>query len=291
MAYEVSQHATLLFGGVAGSTIFGDTWLWRGAWIEVSPSVSPSPRMGPAIAFDGAADNIVLFGGSSTSPVTAGSSLADTWTWDGSTWTQQFPPVSPPARTWSTMVYDPQTRTIVLFGGANLAGGDGGFDDTWTWDGVTRTWTQQNPASHPSPRASNQLVYDPASRNVVMFGGVTNNLTSLNDTWTWDGVNWTERFPATSPAARNGPGLAYDAGLHAVVLFGGAVGACCSNNLNDTWTWDGVNWTQVYPANTLPAARNAPGMVYDAGERAVILFGGATAGPLLSDTWLLQLAH
>jgi Galactose oxidase, central domain len=187
------------------------------------------------------------------------------------------------------MTYVPATRTIVLFGGANLAGGDGGFSDTWTWDGIAKTWTQQNPTTHPSAPTTNQLVYDEATSTVVLFGGVTTNLTDLDDTWTWDGTNWTQQFPSSSSSPRNSPAMAYDPGLRAVVLFGGAVGTCCSDNLNDTWTWNGVNWTEIHPANTLPHGRNSAGMTYDPAYKALLLFGGQAAEPL-GDTWLLALA-
>jgi len=67
------------------------------------------------MAWDGAARNIVLFGGIDS----AGTFLNDAWTWDGTTWTQQFPPVSPPPRRFDTtgMPYDVATGTVVLFGG------------------------------------------------------------------------------------------------------------------------------------------------------------------------------
>ena len=263
-AYDGATQSTVLFGGAAGSSIYGDTWTWRGGWFQMSPATSPSRRNGPGMAFDGAAGNIVLFGGSTTAPLGTGSSLGDTWTWDGTTWTQQFPPVSPPARTWTSMAYVPATKTVVLFGGNNLAGGDGPFSDTWTWDGTAKTWTQQNPANHPSARGSIQLVYDQATSTVVLFGGVTTDFTNLNDTWTWNGTNWTQQFPSSSPSPRNTPALACDPGLGAVVLFSGAVG---SNNLNDTWTWNGANWMEIYPANTLPRGRNSAGMAYDPTKR------------------------
>ena len=141
--------------------------------------------------------------------------------------------------------------------------------------------------SHPSARGPNQLVYDEATRTVVLYGGVTTGLNELTDTWTWNGVNWRQQFPASNPGARNGLAMAYDAALGAVVLFGGAVGACCSNNLNDTWTWNGVNWTQIYPANTLPRPRNAANMDYDPIRKVILVFGGDSSGPVLGDTWFL----
>jgi hypothetical protein len=291
IVYDGTTHSALLFGGADGQSIYGDTWTWNGSWHPRFPARSPSPRQGPAIAFDGAAGNIVLFGGSPTAPVGNGTAFGDTWTWDGIDWTQQFPPVSPPARTWSNMVYVPTTKTVLLFSGTNSPGGDDAFTDTWAWDGVAKTWTEIFPNLHPPGRAMNQLVYDPVTRDVVMFGGVTTNLTPLNDTWTWNGFNWTKHFPLSSPGPRNGPALAYDVSLGAVVLFGGAVGQCCSDSLNDTWIWNGVTWTQVHPANALPPARNGESMAYDPVEKVVLLFGGDTSGPVLEDTWFFTVTR
>ncbi|MGA2577178.1 MAG: hypothetical protein ABSH24_14260 [Bryobacteraceae bacterium] len=288
IAYDGAAHAAVLFGGAAGGAIYGDTWSWRGKWFTMSPAASPPARQGPGMACDAATGNTVLFGGSTAAPVGTGTSLNDTWTWDGTTWTQQFPPVSPSPRTWSSMASDPVSRTVVLFGGNNLPGGDGPLGDTWTWDGIARTWTQRHPTNHPSARGSSPLAYDQTTHRLVLFGGVTTNFDNLNDTWNWDGSNWIQQFPTSAPSARNSPAMAYDPGLAAVVLFGGSPGPCCSYN-NDTWTWDGVNWTEIYPANTLPPGRNSAGMAYDTAYQALLLFGGQADGPF-GDTWLLTLA-
>jgi hypothetical protein len=53
----------------------------------------------------------VLFGGYGNR------AFSDTWTWDGTTWTQQHPATSPPARGQAAMACDAATGTAVLFGG------------------------------------------------------------------------------------------------------------------------------------------------------------------------------
>jgi hypothetical protein len=293
IAYDGAAGNVVLFGGASGQSIYGDTWIWNYAWRQVFPTSSPSPRQGTAFAYDGAAGNVLLFGGSPTAPVGAGTAFGDTWTWDGCNWTQQFPPTSPPARVWSQMVYDPVTRTVLLFGGTNTPDGNDSYSDTWEWNGLTRTWRELQPTSHPSARTTNPMAYDPRTRTVVLLGGVATNLTALNDTWTWNGINWVQHFPATSPEPRNGPGMVYDSALGAVVLFGGAVGICCSSNLNDTWVWNGVDWTEIYPATMLPQARNGVNIAYDPIYRVTLLFGGDTSGGEssgeLDDTWFLAL--
>src|ERR1035441_2573999 len=278
MAYDYATGSTVLFGGL-DNTALGDTWILQREWSQLSPSTSPSVRAGPGMVWDGAAGNVVLFGGTDST----GRVLNDTWTWDGTTWTQQFPPVSPPGRQLGPegMAYDAVNRTVVFFGGfdSNL----NALGDTWTWDGKAKTWTQQFPATSPTPRRT-PIAYDEAARTVVLFGGDNQNAgLQFNDTWTWDGKTWTQHFPATAPSARSGAGMAYDAALGAVALFGGFAGSW-PNTLDDTWTWNGITWTKMNPA-TVPPDRYWAGMTYDPDVHGVVMFGGYSSTIVRSDTW------
>jgi hypothetical protein len=111
---------------------------WNGsAW---SPPVSggPSPRGGEALAYDPVSGKVVVFGGRRVSEPY----LGDTWTWDGSQWTQQHPATSPTPRLNGTMAYDPNSRKLLLFGGEISPMGQPSTD-TWSWDGSS--WTQLTP--------------------------------------------------------------------------------------------------------------------------------------------------
>jgi hypothetical protein len=231
------------------------------------------------MAYDGAGGDIVLFGGEGSS----GTYFNDTWTWDGTTWTQQSPPVSPSARV-ANMTYDAATQTVVLFGGNNSTTA---FGDTWTWNGVTKTWAQQNPTTSPSARAA-PMAYDSATQTIVLFGGSGIGGVQFTDTWNWNGTTWTQQFPASAPSARTGAEMTYDAGLGRVVLFGGYAGIW-EDSLNDTWVWNGITWTEIQPA-TVPPNRYSFGMDYDPVNKAVLMFGGYSSGPARGDTWLLALA-
>lgn len=83
-------------------------------------------------------------------------------------------------------------------------------------------WTQQMPATSPSPRNQHALAYDSAHSDVVLFGGSNGNpnLAGLGDTWTWNGTNWTQASPQTKPPARYSHAMAYDAMHQQTVLFG-----------------------------------------------------------------------
>jgi hypothetical protein len=131
------------------------------------------------------------------------------------------------------------------------------------------------------------MTYDQRTREVVLFGGQLIGGQVNADTWVWDGTNWLQVFPQANPSGRTGASMVYDATREQVVLFGGfnftQFGAL--NFLNDTWLWNGSNWTQAAPFDS-PSARSNYAMAYDAEDQDVVLFGGVNEETDLSDTWL-----
>jgi len=290
LIYDPAMGATLLFGGSTYGALYGDTWTFSKTtgWVQLAPDVSPPPLQGASMAYDPATETVVLFGGSLDRVGQSGTNSDATWTWDGVTWTQQFPPVSPPARSWNAtngMVFDSHLGKVVLFGGATEQFVM--FNDTWEWDGSSKTWTQQFPANSPSPRAAT-LTYDEATNEVMFFGGWTNGV-DYNDTWTYNGVDWLEQQPATVTQARADNGLAFDPILKRVVLYGGLAGACedCGEGrLNDTWLWNGQNWTQVQTAAS-PHPSSGVSFVFDESTNTMLLFGGWVSDYQFTNaTWL-----
>src|SRR5216683_3479828 len=82
-------------------------------WVQTA-TTGPSPRGGPAMAYDATRGRSVLFGGSNGS----GSYFADTWLHDGASWTQ-LQVSGPSARYLSLMAYDSARAVTVLYGGYN----------------------------------------------------------------------------------------------------------------------------------------------------------------------------
>lgn len=245
-------------------------------WTKKCPGTSPSARYfsAMAMAYDAARQQVVFFGGTPDGL----NVLGETWTWDGTNWTQKFPTTSAPARSAHVMVYDAARQQVVLFGGSSPSGL---LNDTWVWDGTN--WTQKLPATSPAPRQLAGMAYDAARQQVVLFGGGTvGGSPPLSDTWTWDGTNWSEKLPATVPAPRSNHALVYDGARGETVLFAGWNGI---GFFSDTWTWDGINWTQK--ADT-PFVRIVYGVAYDEHHAEVIMFGGSTAPlsvPQENDIW------
>jgi hypothetical protein len=90
---------------------------------------------------------------------------------------------------------------------------------------------------------------------------------------------WINPIPTPRPAQRCCPGLATDLGRGLVWLFSG--GTATAPYPNDTWSWNGVSWTQHSPANA-PSGRYGHGMAYDEQRQRVVVFGGSTGG---GETW------
>jgi hypothetical protein len=85
---------------------------------------------------------------------------------------------------------------------------------------------------------------------------------------------------ANSPPQRDS-GMAASIGGK-VVLFGGQYN---SSPLNDTWIWDGTDWSQELDLTLSPPPRLAAGVAVLQGQ--LVLFGGTNNdGNDLEDTWI-----
>ncbi|WP_201366680.1 kelch repeat-containing protein [Dictyobacter formicarum] len=196
------------------------------------------------------------------------------------------PQVTPPRRD-STMAYDPLHHVVLLFGGTTTEAADAQqTNETWAWNG--HGWKQLHPESSP-PALQGTMVYDAASQRVILFLYQVQSAGKVaNEMWSWDGTTWQQLYPATMPAVI-GASMAYDEARHEIVLFGGGVPSMRTVTMvNTTWTWDGMNWHQQYPA-TSPSPRSGAAMTYDAAHQQIILYGGTGDGSgvssVASETW------
>jgi len=283
MAYDRATGQTILFTYAKGPGLAStaETWNWTGTtWTQLDPATSPAARFGASIAYDPALGGLVLFGGESYN----GTSYvfdADTWLWNGTTWTQLDPATRPAARYSASLAYDSATSQLILFGGEGGnptigANGITGLNDTWTFNGTT--WTQLKPTASPSARYDASLAYDSATSQLILFGGISaDGSTFYGDTWNWTGTTWTQLKPTASPAARYSASLAYDSATSQLILFGGGNDA---NGIgDDTWAWTGTTWTQLDPAS--PPATYGGAMAYDASTGLLVLVGAGDG----ANTW------
>jgi N-acetylneuraminic acid mutarotase len=256
-------------------------------WTELESSGTlPSPRSDHSMANDPVSGRLVMFGG-----YTGKEPRNDTWAYDpvANTWAGLAPSGTLPSpRSGHSMVYDPVTHLLIMFGGRYKEGV--GLDDIWAYAAATNTWTELKPSGTlPSPRFKQASAHDPTTRCLVMFGGRSDTDLPCDDTWTYDPASntWTELKPSgTLPPARSGHSMVYDPVTHRLVMFGGRDDT--GTALGDTWAYDSAanTWTELKPSGTLPSARSGHSMAYDLASGRLVMFGGQdAAGVTLRDTW------
>jgi hypothetical protein len=260
LVYDDATNALLLFSGqdYTGAAPLTDTWTWNGStWTRLHPAHSPGPLESAAMAYDPTTQQVVLFGGISNANTGGTPILGDTWTWNGSDWTQQHPASSPPARMLASLAYDGASGQLVLFGGQDATGSGVALNDTWIWTGSN--WVQQHPRTAPALSATLQgqtvtfahpsMVYNPTMGKLMLtlIGQGANDGTQADywtqADWTWNGSNWTE-VNATGPAVEAGQ-LFYDAYLHTVFELTSFQPRTSVDVENKLWKWTGQTWAIV----------------------------------------------
>jgi hypothetical protein len=259
-----------------------DTWtLTRAAWHRSNGS-GPTPRYLSSLAYDPPRHDYVLFGG-----LTAKGVSAETWTWDGTTWTLVHPKHSPRARYSAAFGYDPRYRVALLFGGRVLDQAEDAPDQqTWAWDGTD--WTDvTSPARETGAREGASIVT--AGGDALLFGGRLANDIYYGDARIWDGHGWARVDQGSGPEGRADAAVAWNPASSSLLVFGGLglradVGpGNFGRPLADGWTLkDGV-WNKLDATGPPPLAE--AGAIWDgARTRITLLFGMACPNPQ-NDAW------
>lgn len=319
--YDSANHVMTIFGG-GGSTKFNDVWVLSNAtgttgtpaWQQLSPSGTPPVARSGQVAFYDATNNrMVMQGGIS------GGAKNDTWILTDANglgtnpaWSQLATTNAGPYRASDTVMYDPVSNKMVIFGGTSqlpLTFTDDHVFSLTNANGMESgsTWSQYG----PSPRSHPSAGYDASTDQMIVFGGQPSGagVGPLNDVWSEVGVvaagqaslvgtNWVQVFPSgTPPAARFGQTGLYDSNSNRMIIFGG--GTSTTSCLNDVWLLDDANsahgapdWLSITATGTSPAPRMNQTSVYDPTKNVLIVFGGTNcAGGYFQDIWVLTNAN
>ncbi len=285
LVWDASDHYVLLFGGTSayrGTHLLGDTWTFsNGVWTQLYPTAAPSARTGSMITYDNDTQSVVLFGGF----VQSGSVLSgtnDTWTYHGGVWTNVTDGRAPSPRGGGGLAYDETDGYLLLFGGYTLPS-NVGLNDSWNYS--HGSWTRLSPVKSPTARLEFGMVYDAASRQVVLFGGQNSSTgKTYSDSWTFSAGAWTQALIVGGPPGRAAAGMTYSYSLGKIVLFGG-FNSTPYHTLGDTWTFTLGAWTLVASV-TNPGGRTLSSLIDDEAAGGVLLYSGLSeANQVLRDTW------
>ena len=120
----------------------------------------------------------------------------------------------------------------------------------------------------------------------LLYGGFSTDY--MGDFWSFDGSDWHLLIEdGAGPIYRRAkPMMVYDSHRQITVLFGGFYGM---SDKNDTWEYDGIEWTEIDTPTNVHPVRILFGLTYDTFRKKTVLFGGSyLAQPYpvyLNDTW------
>jgi hypothetical protein len=221
----------------------------------------------------------VMFGG-----VTRGGLLpvADTWIWHGACWSELHPSHHPEAYRSALLAFDAIDGRVIAY----LGDGDPGQEQaTWSWDGTDWTRVADGPTTFWAGAPDAAMAYDQTRGRVLLYGLTSQPLPNQASgsrpggpqTWTWTGSRWQAMNPRHSPGPRIYTSMAYDPNTRKVLLFGGVLAQTMFDYLDDTWMWDGSDWTQLAPAHSPAPRGNTTTVPYAAQSRLLLVGGNDTA--------------
>jgi hypothetical protein len=161
--------------------------------------------------------------------------LAQTWLWNGTSWTHAPDGDPPAAASLIAMAVDPPSRSVL---GISCCLAAQGVTSTLAWTGTT--WRQL--ATPTKPLFGVGVTPDPTSHRLVLFADP--DLVSGGETWSWDGHDWNHMAGATLPAFPEA--VATDVGAGTMVLLGSLVQPVLGNPQQPlhVWSWTGSAWSQ-----------------------------------------------
>ena len=292
----------IVFGGqqTSTSTNLNDVWLGvlgtapSDSFTQESPSgQAPDPRFGHVATFDSANNRMTIFGGNS------GACANDVWVLTGANGQSGTPAwqslstsgTKPEARVYAGGAYDPNTNSLIVFGGNNCS--TQYLNDVWVLSNAngisgTPTWTELTPSgTAPPARESASVVYDPTHNVLIVYAGDAGS-PLFGDVWTLSNANgsggtpvWSQQSPGgTAPAPRTGQSATFDSVNNRMTIFGGTTSTI---TFADTWILTNANGVGGVPAWSLLAVTGtAPSVayhsaVYNPAKNSLYIFAGISA--------------
>ena len=198
--YDPATNRMIIFGGNSCfSPFYNDVWVLTNAnglggtptWSQLSPTGPlPNPTGYHTAVYDAASNRMIVFGVHYSGVVSSEVWVLSNANGLGGTpaWTLLSTPAPViPGRINHAAVYDAGQNQMTVFGG--WAGPSiGSVNDTWVLSNAnglagTPTWSQLNPSGPlPGPKEGMASAYDPASRTMIVFGGIE-VCCGTNTTW------------------------------------------------------------------------------------------------------------
>jgi hypothetical protein len=287
-------------GGAAGAGGSGG-----GSCIDTGEQALPR---GEAFAVhDPKRNRVVFFGGDVGVPQQCNPAPkpdGELWTYDVAckTFKKVDAGAGPGARTRGLAIHDPEGDRMIVFGGRFRAASSGPYtvySDVWALNLESMTWQEiATTGGGPSARSSVAGAYDPATKELLLFGGNAStsglSFTPLSDVWALNLATgaWREIVATgVKPEARLFHSVTLDAASSRLYVYaGGGVGAFQGPFMADLWSLDTKTsaWTSEHDgASSAPMGRIHTSLTWDAQAKRLVMFGGHDDGAVgnNNDTW------
>lgn len=244
-------------------------------WADRTGPNGPAPRRDHAMCYDPIHGYTLMVG--SYFPTGSTTPQADTWSWDGSTWTARG---AAPLGAFQgsllpyAMVWHAATAQLLLIK-FEVSWPSGSFV-SYVWDGTTWTGGNSSGGTVLYPGGQNACAaYDPVHQETIAFHPASPGVVAV-----WDGVAWTNRV-ATSPAVVNSPAhMSFDPVSNRILLVGrDSLGGPSATRF---YEWSGFGWNLRLPVN-YPAWPGVMGT--DTLHQRVVMFDGDWVSFLPNHTW------
>lgn len=242
MAYDQADGYLVAWGGVGvpenpGVCTVGvfspcnATWIFQNQrWFQLATTTAPPWDFCPSCAsmtYDPMLQEVLLWfdaGPFASSP-------ARLWTFAQGTWTEVIPTGIEPSGP-GALVYDSVLKADILYVPSD--------ESTWNYSGGSWSNLTSSLTGSPTARLTPQMIYDTASGNVVLFGGVRTVSSQVqfaaNDTWLFNGQSWSNSTFGPSPGGRDEAAMVFDPQLNVTLITGGIWGnGTAGGGWNTTW--------------------------------------------------------
>ncbi|CAE7032759.1 rngB [Symbiodinium sp. CCMP2592] len=181
----------------------------------------------------------------------------------------EFTAVGPAGRQDHSMVWDSETQSALVFGGA-AANTFRYFADLWSYHWPSRTWTELD-GSGPTARSGHSAVWDPASENMLIFGGTLLGVAN-SEVWSYrlEHRTWQQLAVTHSPRPRAYHTAVWDPLYQTMLILGGEDGETLADLQRFSVT--AGSWTARGGSSPEPRSRHTA--TWEPSSRSMLVFGG-----------------
>jgi N-acetylneuraminic acid mutarotase len=293
LVYDPTSNSTILLSGSTGGYIQPkeDIWMYKtetNEWSLIGSIKSDFPRG----VYVPDLDQVVIYSAVRVISANSGTTAKKLYTLDVNTMTLERieDETMPVGYAFSPLVYDAESKKVILFGGWILDEDNAYHNETFAYDPALNSWEQMNPEIMPKERSDHMMVYHPTMDRVILLGGEFDWSEPEYGTWSYDynTDSWSLLEEETKPPDRLLSAMVYVDSTDQIFLFGGISGGV---GLNDMWVYDHAanTWTALTPNGDAPGGRGYHALAYDPVADKVILFGGGLTynpGEFGNETWV-----